>query len=30
MVYACIMEIKEYDIRAYRHDMVALRKKHGG
>jgi len=25
MVHAGMMEIKEYDVRAHRHDMVALR-----
>jgi len=25
-----VIEIKEYDVRAYEHGMVALRKKHGG
>jgi len=29
MVHTCIMEIKEYDVRAHGHGMVALRKTHG-
>jgi len=28
-MHTCIMEIKEYDVRAHRHGMVALRKTHG-
>jgi len=30
MVHACMMEIKEYDVRAHGHGMVALRKMYGG
>jgi len=29
MVHACMMEIKEYDVRAHGHGMVALRKTYG-
>jgi len=29
IVHACMMEIKEHDVRAYEHGMVALRKMHG-
>ena len=29
MVHICMMEIKEYDIKAHAYDMRALRKKHG-
>jgi len=29
MVHAWMMEIKEYDVRAYGYGMVALRKMHG-
>jgi len=29
MVHTCMTEIKEYDIRAYRHGMLALKKMHG-
>jgi len=25
MVYICMMEVKEYDVRAHEHGMVALR-----
>jgi len=30
MVHTCMMEIKEYDIRAHVYGMLALRKTHGG
>ena len=29
MVHVCMVKIKEYDIRAHGHGMVALRKIHG-
>ena len=29
IVYACIMEIKEYNVRAHKHGIIALRKMHG-
>jgi len=29
MVHTYMMEIKEYDVRAHGHGMVALRKMHG-
>ena len=30
MVHACMTEIKEYDVKAHGHDIMALRKMHGG
>jgi len=30
IVYVCMMEIKEYDVRAHVYGMLALRKTHGG
>jgi len=30
MVYTCMTKIKEYDVRAHGHSMIALRKIYGG
>jgi len=30
MVYACMIEIKEYDVRAHVYGILALRRMHGG